>query len=261
MKDLGLKSLGAAKVLFSCLAAFAVFCMMSLSSCSNAISDSELGVNTSDDALALANFAKVNQMLVDSLMANSSIGNDCNTLDSAEFVGLVDKVQENMASALRGRSSVKDVTRSGSITKEEIIYGDVDSLLAYVKENASSDFYEFVKSTANYERVSLNESDIIKNENLSYNEKVGMLSVLPVLNYDERILPEVMNAQSSDPFLVEYKSRRTDCASDYVIGCATSFIGLVPAVTVALVAYNTYKLNKCLDDALNIYRRCKDKAL
>ena len=102
MKDLGLKSLGAAKVLFSCLAAFAVFCMMSLSSCSNAISDSELGVNTSDDALALANFAKVNQMLVDSLMANSSIGNDCNTLDSAEFVGLVDKVQENMASALRG---------------------------------------------------------------------------------------------------------------------------------------------------------------
>ena len=256
MKDLGLKSLGAAKVLFSCLAAFAVFCMMSLSSCSNAISDNDLGVNTSDDAFALANFAKVNQILVDSLIANSSIGNDCNTLDSAEFVGLVDKVQENMASALRGRSSVKDVTRSGSITKEEIIYGDVDSLLTYVKENASSDFYEFVKSTANYERVSLNEADIIKNENLLYDEKVGMLSVLPVLNYDERILPEEMNEKSSDPCLSKYKSMRASCMRKFAVD-AVLLSWTCAAVAIVDVLWAWYNLDDCLDDALYHYRQCK----
>lgn len=256
MKDLGLKSLGTAKALFSCLAVFAVFCMMSLSSCSNAISDSELGVNTSDDAFALANFAKVNQVLVDSLMANSSIGNDCNTLDSAEFVGLVDKVQENMASALRGRSSVKDATRSGSITKEEIIYGDVDSLLAYVKENASSDFYEFVKSTANYERVSLSETDVIKNESLSYNEKVGVLSVLPVLNYDERILPEKMNAQSKDPCLAKYKSMRASCMRQFAVD-AVLLSWTCAAMAIVDVLWAWYNLDDCLDDALYHYRQCK----
>lgn len=52
MNNLVLKS-SRTVALFSCFVVFAVFSMMSLSSCSNAISDREVGVNTSDDALPL----------------------------------------------------------------------------------------------------------------------------------------------------------------------------------------------------------------
>lgn len=259
MKDLGLKSLGAAKVLFSCLAAFAVFCMMSLSSCSNAISDNDLGVNTSDDAFALANFAKVNQALVDSLLTDMDAKSDGPSVDSSKFAGLVDKINVNLKDVLKADDAVMEGTRAAVVSSEEILYSDIDSLLSNVEKNCSRDFYMFTKALADYEEISLTESEVIGNANLTFNEKVIMLYVLPILTYDERYLPVSTRAQATDACLSAYNARRSVCTRNFAIS-AVGVLTCNPYVGIVFTVIAWAQYEECNNDALALYRECKNKA-
>ncbi len=255
MKNLGLKSLVTA-VLFSCFVVFSVFCMISLSSCSNAITDSEIGVNTSDEAFVLANFAKVNQALVDSLLADMEAGNSGSSADSSRFARFVEGVKTNLEGVLTADDAVTMETRATVVSAEEIFNGDIEVLLSSVKKNCSHDFYVFIKALADYEEVSLTESEVIGNANLTFNEKVVMLYVLPILTYDERYLPVSTRAQTADACLSAYKSRRNVCARNFAISTASTLLG-GPYVALALTVVAWAQYEECNNDALSIYRECK----
>lgn len=184
---------------------------------------------------------------------------DESSVDSSKFAGLVEKIKVNLKGVLNTDDAVVEGTRATVVSPEAILYSDIDSLLNNVEKNCSRDFYMFAKALADYEEISLTESEIIGNANLTFNEKVIMLYVLPILTYDDRYLPVSTRAQATDACLSAYNARRSVCTRNFAISAVGVLTGNPYAgIVFTVIAWAQYE--ECNNDALALYRECKNKA-
>lgn len=233
-----------------------ILCVSFFCSCSNAVSEQDLQPNKITDGIALASFAKEHQILIDSLLKNRNIGMSDDSDDDSETSGIIIKIKENIGRIMVKENNADSLTRMADMSAEDIVNVGSDNLLDVIRGRVSADFYDICSYVIKEGSVPVTKSEVINNNNMSFNEKVAVLSFIPVLSYEKDNKQIVTETRTPTSCLERYKSSRTSCGVEYAAACTLSCIG-GPITAAAGVAFATYQLNNCLDDALYHYKQCK----
>lgn len=233
-----------------------ILCVSFFCSCSNVVSEQDLQPNKTTDGIALASFAKEHKILIDSLLRNRDIGMGEASDETSKTSDIIIKIKENIDRIIVKENNANSLTRMADMSAEEIANIGSDNLLDVIRGRVSADFYDICSYVIKEGSVPVTESEVINNNNMSFNEKVAVLSFIPVLSYgkeNEQIWAETRTSASC---LEQYKSSRTWCGVGYAASCTLSCLG-GPVAAAAGVALATYQLNNCLDDALYHYKQCQ----
>ncbi len=165
----------------------------------------------------------------------------------------------------------------------EIMELDPKLYLAFVKKHKSEAFYDIILRLKKVGRLDLTQDEIINNTELKLNEKVQLLTVLPIINSTKRIQNITIRKNTSNKLIRTYSPTKTrtkeattkekECQkqldSDKSV-CMTSLtldIGIA-AVAAALgnaagtvvatleVAKAIYEYDNCCDNAEKAYKSC-----
>lgn len=228
--------------------------VMLLCSCSNENFANEI-TNIQAPHSDLKAFAQKHNALMDSLFATTDINRSEVELDTTKAEQIINNIENNF----RIHTSIKNIPTRGAMeitTASELLNMAPDSIMPYIKENTSCEFYDIYSKTIETGIVPITEEDILNSTELSQEEKMSALLFVPVSKQNENLASQEHETVVNSNCLSRYKAARSGCAVTYIASCALSCTG-GPIIATAGVALATYELNNCLDDALYHYRQCK----
>lgn len=219
-------------------------------SCGNTGSEEAPDADIQTNDIALKAFAQAHNALMDSLLATTSPNRQEDELDTAKVEKIVEDIKENFANQLGVNIAQDAQTRFATENSAlEVLNMDPDSIMPYLKERVSPEFYNICNQIMETGVSPVTEDDIINSKGLTQKEKISALLFLPALSYNDQFKLNDPSTRSQQTCLNTYNSSRNSCTIRYVAATALSCAGGI-VTAVAGVTLATYEYDNCMDDAL-----------
>lgn len=215
---------------------------------------------TTDLEKSLAAFADRQAELMEGLLSSASPSTS-RSVDENNEARLFDELDENLEQILVQHDVQQELQSKADqpcLDEDslEMMKLDTDMFLSYIKERHTAAFYTLCKQLVDTGTLNVSEREIILNPELQLEEKIKLLVVLPAFSQDGLGLTRVKTrSESNDPCYEAYESARSTCLIEYLISCGLSCMGGLPGAA-AGVAWATYQLDNCLNNARNSYIDC-----
>lgn len=201
----------------------------------------------------------------------------------------INKIGTSLQAFIKEHDIYADLTEEEkhalNISKDSVEMMELDPklYLAFVKKHKSETFYDIILHLKKVGRLDLTQDEIINNTGLKLNEKVQLLTVLPIINSTKRIQNITIRKNTSNKLIRTYSPTKTrtketttkeeqcqkeldgaksDCMYSLVaeigIAAVTAALGNATGTVVASmeVVKAIYDYNKCCDYAEKAYKSC-----